>query len=124
MVFMTNAGTKKPVLDHLKRAMRFSDPADAHRWLDRQGLDSEDFVIWSESDFYNQHRQLIESENKTRQNANMSDLRIFKVVAQSGHTTIVHARSKSKAKNAFCEFFGISEDAIREVEERCGQTHK
>ena len=117
MVFMMNAWTKKPVLDHLKRAMRFSDPADAHRWLDRQGLDSEDFVIWSESDFYNQHRQLIEKENKTRQNANMSDLRIFKVIAQSGHTTIVHARSKSKAKNAFCEFFGISEDAIREVEE-------
>ena len=117
MVFMTNARTKKPVLDHLKRAMRFSDPADAHRWLDRHGLDSEDFVIWSESDFYNQHRQLIENENKTRQNANMRDLRIFKVIAQSGHTTIVHARSANEAKNAFCEFFGISEDAIREVEE-------
>ena len=117
MVFMTNTRTKKPVLDHLKRAMRFSDPADAHRWLNRQGLDPNDFIIWSESDFTRRYRQLIENENKTRQNANMSDLRIFKVIAQSGHTTIVHARSKNKAKNAFCEFFGISEDAIREVEE-------
>ena len=117
MVFMTNAWTKKPVLDHLKRAMCFSDPAYADRWLNRQGLDSEDFIIWSESDFTRRYRQLIENENKTRQNANVSDLRIFKVIAQSGHTTIVHARSKSKEKNAFCEFFGISEDEIREVEE-------
>lgn len=117
MVFLINRTTQKPVLDHIRRAMHFTDRNEALLWLNRQGLDSEDFVIWSESDFYNQHKQLIENENKTRQNTNMSGLRIFKVVAQSGHTTIVHARSKSKAKNAFCEFFGISEDAVREVEE-------
>ena len=117
MVFLINRTTQKPVLDHIRRAMHFTDRNEALLWLNRQGLDPNDFSIWSESDFTRRYRQLIENENKTRQNANMSDLRIFKVVAQSGHTTIVHARSKSKAKNAFCEFFGISEDAIREVEE-------
>ena len=117
MVFMTNAWAKKPVLDHLKRAMRFSDPADAHRWLNRQGLDPNDFIIWSESDFYNQHRQLIENENKTRQNANMSEIGVFKVVSESGHTTIVHARSAKKAVKAFCEFFGVGIEAVVEVEE-------
>ena len=117
MVFLINRTTQKPVLDHIRRAMHFTDRNEALLWLNRQELDTGDFVILSESDFYNQYRQLIENENKTRHNANMSDLRIFKVIAQGGHTTIVHARSKNKAKNAFCEFFGISEDAIREVEE-------
>ena len=117
MVFLINRTTQKPVLDHIRRAMHFTDRNEALLWLNRQGLDPNDFIIWSESDFTRRYRQLIENENKTRHNANMSDLRIFKVIAQSGHTTIVHARSKNKAKNAFCEFFGISEDAIREVEE-------
>ena len=117
MVFLINRTTQKPVLDHIRRAMHFTDRNEALLWLNRQGLDPNDFSIWSESDFTRRYRQLIENENKTRHNANMSDLRIFKVIAQSGHTTIVHARSKNKAKNAFCEFFGISEDAIREVEE-------
>ena len=117
MVFMTNARTKKPVLDHLKRAMRFSDPADADRWLNRQGLDPNDFIIWSESDFTRRYRQLIENENKTRQNANMSEIGVFKVVSESGHTTIVHARSAKNAVKAFCEFFGVGIEAVVEVEE-------
>ena len=117
MVFLINRTTQKPVLDHIRRAMHFTDRNEALLWLNRHGLDPNDFSIWSESDFTRRYRQLIENENKTRQNANMSDLRIFKVIAQSGHTTIVHARSKNKAKNAFCEFFGIREDAVREVEE-------
>ena len=117
MVFLINRTTQKPVLDHIRRAMHFTDRNEALLWLNRQELDTGDFVILSESDFTRRYRQLIENENKTRQNANMSEIGVFKVVSESGHTTIVHARSAKKAVKAFCEFFGVGIEAVVEVEE-------
>ena len=117
MVFLINRTTQKPVLDHIRRAMHFTGRNEALLWLNRQGLDPNDFIIWSESDFTRRYRQLIENENKTRQNANMSEIGVFKVVSESGHTTIVHARSAKNAVKAFCEFFGVGIEAVVEVEE-------